>query len=46
MPTRFTPLVDSEYETTTKPSFILYHKNNYLNSEDEFDISYYLSVKF
>ena len=39
-------LVDSEYETTTKPSFILYHKNNYLNSEDEFDISYYLSVKF
>ncbi len=39
-------LVDSEYETTTKPSFIVYHKNNYLNNEDLFDISYYLSIKF
>ncbi|EDZ62271.1 transcription regulator, AraC family [Sulfurimonas gotlandica GD1] len=39
-------LVDSEYETTTKPSFIVYHKNNYLNNEEIFDISYYLSIKF
>lgn len=39
-------LVDSEYETTTKPSFIVYHKNNYLNNENIFDISYYLSVKY
>jgi AraC family transcriptional regulator len=39
-------LVDSEYETTTKPSFIVYHKNNYLNDENLFDISYYLSIKF
>lgn len=39
-------LVDSEYETTTKPSFIVYHKNNYLNSDDTFDISYYVSIKF
>lgn len=39
-------LVDSEYETTTKPSFIVYHKNNYLNNENLFDISYYLSIKF
>lgn len=39
-------LVDSEYETTTKPSFIIYHKNNYLNDEEIFDISYYLSIKF
>ena len=39
-------LVGSEYETTTKPSFIVYHKNNYLNDENEFDISYYLSIKF
>ncbi|QFR48797.1 AraC family transcriptional regulator [Sulfurimonas lithotrophica] len=39
-------LVDSEYETTTKPSFIVYHKNNYLNEENLFDISYYLSIKF
>jgi AraC family transcriptional regulator len=39
-------LVDSEYETTTKPSFILYHKNCYIMDESVFDISYYLSVKF
>ena len=39
-------LVDSEYETTTKPSFIVYHKNNYLNDENRFDISYYLSIKY
>jgi AraC family transcriptional regulator len=39
-------LVDSGYETTTKPSFIVYHKNSYLNNESTFDISYYLSVKF
>ena len=39
-------LVDSEYETTTKPSFIIYHKNNYLNDDNTFEISYYLSIKF
>ncbi len=39
-------LVDSEYETTTKPSFIIYHKNSYLDNRNLFDISYYLSVKF
>lgn len=39
-------LVDSEYETTTKPSFIVYHKNNYLENENDFDISYYLSINF
>lgn len=39
-------LVDSEYETTTKPSFIVYHKNSYLNENDLFDISYYLSIKY
>ncbi|WP_324172872.1 AraC family transcriptional regulator [Sulfurimonas sp.] len=39
-------LVDSEYETTTKPSYIIYHKNNYLNNENLFDISYYISIKF
>jgi AraC family transcriptional regulator len=39
-------LVGSEYETTTKPSYIVYHKNNYLNEADEFEISYYLSIKF
>ncbi|MFT7005209.1 MAG: AraC family transcriptional regulator [Sulfurimonas sp.] len=39
-------LVNSGYETTTKPSFIIYHKNNYLNDDNLFDISYYLSIKF
>jgi len=39
-------LVDSEYETTTKPSYIIYHKNNYLNDKNYFDVSYYISVKF
>ncbi|WP_294967013.1 GyrI-like domain-containing protein [Sulfurimonas sp.] len=39
-------LLDSEYETTTKPSFIVYHKNNHLNNENIFDISYYLSIQF
>lgn len=39
-------LVDSEYETTTKPSFIIYNKNGYLENNGLFDISYYLSIKF
>jgi AraC family transcriptional regulator len=39
-------LLDSEYETTTKPSFIIYHKNSYLDNENFFEISYYLSIKF
>ncbi|WP_373072986.1 GyrI-like domain-containing protein [Sulfurimonas sp.] len=39
-------LVDSEYETTTKPSFIIYNKNGYLEDNGLFDISYYLSIKF
>ena len=39
-------LVDSEYETTTKPSFIIYHKNAYLENNTLFDISYYLSIKY
>jgi len=39
-------LPNSDYETTTKPSYIEYHENNYLNDTDYFDISYYISVKF
>ena len=41
-------LIESEYETTTKPSFIIYHKNNYLRDEQdgEFDISYYISITY
>ena len=39
-------LIGSEYETTTKPSYIVYHKNNYLSEDDTFNISYYMSIKY
>lgn len=40
-------LPKSEYETTTKPSFAQYKKNNFLNNnDDEFELSFYVSVKF
>jgi AraC family transcriptional regulator len=39
-------LPKSEYETTTKPSYAVYHKNNYLSDDNEFEISFYLSIKF
>jgi len=39
-------LPKSEYETTTKPSYAIYKKNNYLSDDNEFDISFYLSIKF
>ncbi|MCK9473787.1 GyrI-like domain-containing protein [Sulfurimonas sp.] len=39
-------LPKSEYETTTKPPYVIYRKNNYLSDDNEFDISFYLSIKF
>jgi len=39
-------LVKSEYETTTKPSYVIYRKNNFLSEDGEFDISFYVSIKF
>ena len=39
-------LPNSEYETTTKPSYTEYKKNNYLSKDDEFDISFYVSISF
>lgn len=39
-------LPKSEYETTTKPPYVVYRKNNYLSDDNEFDISFYLSIKF
>ena len=39
-------LPNSEYETTTKPSYTVYKKNNYLKQDDEFDISFYVSIDF
>ncbi len=39
-------LIENDYETTTKPSYIIYHQNNYLNENNYFDVSYYISVDF
>ncbi|APW66917.1 MULTISPECIES: AraC family transcriptional regulator [Arcobacteraceae] len=39
-------LPKSEYETTTKPSYTVYRKNNHLNNSNEFDISFYVSINF
>ena len=39
-------LPKSEYETTTKPSYTIYKKNNHLNDEGYFDISFYVSINF
>ncbi|MEA2072328.1 MAG: GyrI-like domain-containing protein [Campylobacterota bacterium] len=36
----------SEYETTTKPPYAIYKKNKYLSEDNNFDLSFYLSVKF
>jgi len=37
-------LPNSDYEATTKPSYILYHENNYLNDNNYFKISYFISI--
>ncbi|QKF81039.1 AraC family transcriptional regulator [Halarcobacter ebronensis] len=39
-------LLNSDYETTTKPSYIIYHKNNFLSLDNEFDMSFYVSVNY
>jgi AraC family transcriptional regulator len=39
-------LPKSEYETTTKPPYAIYKKNSYLSDDSEFDICFYLSIKF
>lgn len=39
-------LPKSEYETTVKPPYVVYKKNNYLLEENSFEISFYLSIKF
>lgn len=39
-------LIKSDYETTTKPSYIIYHKNNFLSEDEEFDISFYVSINY
>lgn len=39
-------LPKSEYETTTKPSYAVYHKNNFLSGDNEFDLSFYVSITY
>jgi len=36
----------SGFETTTKPSFAIYHKNHFLNSDGKADLSFYVSIKY
>jgi AraC family transcriptional regulator len=39
-------LPKSEYETTTKPQYVIYQKNKYLSDDNNFELSFYLSIKF
>jgi len=39
-------LPQSEYETTTKPPYAIYKKNNYLSEDNRFEISFFLSIRF
>lgn len=36
----------SDYETTTKPQYAIFTKNKYLGEDNEFELSFYLSIKF
>lgn len=39
-------LPSSEYETTTKPSYAIYRKNNSLSEDGGFDLSFYVSIRY
>jgi len=39
-------LPQSEYETTTKPSYVHYRRNNFLSDDMTFDLSFYVSIQF
>lgn len=39
-------LPKSEYETSTKPPYAIYKKNDYLSEDGEFELSFYLSIKY
>lgn len=39
-------LPNSDYETTTKPQYVIYQKNKYLSNDNLFELSFYLSIKF
>jgi AraC family transcriptional regulator len=36
----------SELETSTKPSYALHRKNHFLSEDGEFDISFYVSIRY
>ncbi len=39
-------LIESGYETTTNPSFTIYHKNHFLSDDGFFDLDFYLPIKY
>jgi AraC family transcriptional regulator len=39
-------LPNSDFETTTKPSFAVHRKNHFLSEDGEFDISFYVSINY
>ena len=39
-------LPKNEYETTTKPSYAIYNKIDFLDESNEFDLSFYVSINF
>ena len=38
-------LLSSGYETTTNPSYAVYHKNHFLSDDERFELSYYIPIK-
>ncbi|MFX4282829.1 AraC family transcriptional regulator, partial [Aliarcobacter butzleri] len=39
-------LTKSEYETTTKPSYSIYEKLDFIDEDNEFELSFYVSKNF
>jgi len=39
-------LPKSEYETTTKPSYVIYDKLDFIDGSEEFEFSFYVSIDF
>jgi AraC family transcriptional regulator len=38
-------LIKSGYETTTNPSYAIYHKNHFLSDDEKFELSYYIPIR-
>ena len=39
-------LPESGYETTTKPSYVIYHQNHFLSVDKQFELSFYVSIQY